>query len=72
MQWYPIQPYTGNGGNPIQVDTTGDNSVFLENILYSHDYMFSNLNPQPRINAYNFAINNRCYNPANIETFYDP
>lgn len=26
----------------------------------------------PRINAYNFAINNRPYNPTNAQTFYDP
>lgn len=58
MQWYPIQPYLGNGGNPIAPDPqSGDNSVFIENIYYSTDNMFSNLNPQPRINAYNFAIN---------------
>ena len=26
----------------------------------------------PRINAYNFAINDRCYNIFNTHTLYDP
>ena len=26
----------------------------------------------PRINPYNFAINDRCYNPLNGYTLYDP
>lgn len=29
-------------------------------------------NAVPRINAYNFAINDRCYDPTNTRTFYDP
>jgi hypothetical protein len=33
--------------------------------------MFSNLMPSPRINAYNFAINDRCYDPTNNSFFYD-
>lgn len=32
--------------------------------------MFNKVNPNPRINAYNFAINDRCYNIANKQTFY--
>lgn len=28
--------------------------------------------PLPRINAYNFAINGRLYDPTNKNTFYDP
>lgn len=27
--------------------------------------------PLPRINPYNFAINGRCYDPTNRNTFYD-
>ncbi len=34
--------------------------------------MFSNLTPLPRINQYNFAINERCYDISNINSFYDP
>ncbi len=26
----------------------------------------------PRINIYNFALNNRIYDPTNKNTFYDP
>lgn len=38
----------------------------------SNNYMF-NLNiPMPRINKLNFAINGRCYNTANNQTYYDP
>jgi hypothetical protein len=29
-------------------------------------------NSLPRINSYNFAINDRCYDPNNSQTFYDP
>ena len=29
MDYFPSQPLSGNGGNPIQLDSTGDNSVFL-------------------------------------------
>lgn len=32
--------------------------------------MFSK-NSVPRINSYNFAINERAYNPTNTQTFYD-
>lgn len=32
--------------------------------------MFNKVNPMPRINAYNFAINDRCYNHANKNTMY--
>ena len=34
--------------------------------------MFSKATPMPKINAYNFAINDRCYNPLNTHTLYDP
>jgi len=34
--------------------------------------MFNKVNPWPRINAYNFAINERCYDVTNKHTFYDP
>jgi hypothetical protein len=34
--------------------------------------MFSSNSPMPRINAYNFAINDRCYNVYNTHTLYDP
>lgn len=33
--------------------------------------MFSK-SPLPRINAYNFAVNERPYNVTNKNTFYDP
>lgn len=33
--------------------------------------MFNKVNPWPRINAYNFAINDRCYDITNTQTFYD-
>lgn len=33
--------------------------------------MFNKVNPWPRINAYNFAINERCYDITNRKTFYD-
>lgn len=38
----------------------------------SNGYLFSSLAPNPRINAFNFAINDRCYNVYNTHSFYDP
>lgn len=32
--------------------------------------MFVTNIPQPRINGYNFAVNSRCYNPANTQPLY--
>ena len=57
MDYFPPQPYTGNGGCPVAENPFGDNSTFVENVLFSNGYMFSNLTAAPRINAYNFAIN---------------
>lgn len=34
--------------------------------------MFEKQTPIPRINIYNFAINQRCYNVYNTHTLYDP
>lgn len=48
-----------------------DNSTFVENIYWSGNYMFSKA-ALPRINTYNFAINERPYNITNNNTFYDP
>lgn len=62
---------SGNGGNPIEVDMYGSNGIYLEQINLSNGYLFSNLSPAHRINAYNFAINDRCYNIYNTHTFYD-
>lgn len=33
--------------------------------------MFDVSNPLPRINAYNFALNDRCYDPTNKSTYYN-
>jgi hypothetical protein len=32
--------------------------------------MFNKVNPWPRINAFNFAINERCYDVSNQRTMY--
>lgn len=48
-----------------------DNSNFVENLYWSNDYMFAKT-PLPRINQYNFAINDRIYNVNNKNTYYDP
>jgi hypothetical protein len=34
--------------------------------------MFENKVPHPRINAFNFAINDRPYDVLNTHTLYDP
>lgn len=33
--------------------------------------MFNKVNPWPRINAYNFAINDRCYDIRRQDPLYD-
>lgn len=33
--------------------------------------MFNKVNPWPRINTYNFAINDRCYDITNQRPLYD-
>lgn len=63
---------TGNAGNPQTIDTTGDCWSFYEQILLSSNYMFNTNIPTPKINMKNFAINGRCYNPKNTNTFWDP
>ena len=39
--------------------------------MWLSNYMFSKTT-LPRMNAYNFAINSRPYDPTNTSTFYDP
>jgi hypothetical protein len=70
--YYPPQPLVGNAGNPQVIDTTGDNSVFMESLLTSNNYMFTTNIPQPRINNYNFAVNERCYDPYNTKSYKPP
>jgi len=71
-EFYPPQPVLGNAGCPEIVDNTGDNSEFMELLLLSNNFLFNTNTPQPKINQYNFAINGRCYNPANNNPMYDP
>lgn len=66
--YFPAQPILGNGGNPVLVDSSGDNSQFLMRLLTAYNYKFTTQIPQPRINAFNFAINARCYDPTNTNT----
>ena len=70
--YYPPQPLVGNAGNPQLIDTTGDNSTFMEQILMSNNYFFSTNIPQPRINSFNFAVNSRCFDPTNIKPYKNP
>ncbi len=72
MQYYPPQPIMGNAGNPIAIDITGDNSNFLDQIYWSKNYNFQSSVPIPRINPFNFSVNQRCYDVTNSATFYDP
>ncbi len=50
-------PIIGNGGNPCLTENYDDNSNFIEQIFWSNNFMFNKVNPFPRINSYNFAIN---------------
>ena len=38
----------------------------------ANGYTFSNNLPMPRINCFNFAVNQRCYDVYNVNTLYDP
>lgn len=69
-EFFPPQPIVGNAGNPEILDSTGDNSLFYLQILKSLDYLFNTNYPHPKINRWNFAINNRCYNPYNTGPLY--
>lgn len=68
--YFPPQPIVGNAGNPFYLDSTGDNTDFLELLLLANDYKFATNTPHPRINSHNFAINARCYDPSNTKTLY--
>jgi len=72
MEYFPSQALSGNGGNPIAIDNTGDNGIFLEQMNMANGFAFCKTVPMPKINAYNFAINDRCYNILNTHTLYDP
>lgn len=37
----------------------------------ANNYMFVTNVPQPRINSYNFAINSRCYDPSQTNSYLD-
>lgn len=42
-------------------------------LLLSNNYLFSTNIPQPKINKYNFSLNKRIYNPANVtHPLYNP
>lgn len=63
VDYWPFQPYRGNGGNPCSNEMNNNNSKFIENIYFANNHMFSQSSPLPRINIYNFALNERPYNP---------
>lgn len=71
MEYYPTQPLTGNGGNPMDYDAMGSNGIFLEQINLSNGYFFSNMSPMHKINCFNFALNERPYNIFNTHPMYD-
>lgn len=70
--FFPSQPLQGNAGNPTMIDNQPDNTIFLKQLYWSNNYMFNMNIPMPRINKTNFAINRRCYDPSNTQTYYDP
>lgn len=69
VDYWPPQPWKGNGGNVTSNNQDDDNSVYVENIYWSGNYMF-NKSPLPRINPYNFSLNDRVYNVLNVNTMY--
>jgi len=70
--WYPLQPITGNAGNPEALDTTGDNWNFYELLLLSNNFLFTTNQPYPKITPRNFAINGRLYDTSDQRSFYAP
>lgn len=71
VDYWPPQPFKGNGGNPMSNNINDDNSIFIENLYWANNYVF-NKNSLPRLNIYNFAMNERCYDPSVVGTYYDP
>lgn len=57
IDYWPPNAHKGNAGNVVSNNLEDDNAVFLENIYFAMNCMFSATNPQPRINAYNFSLN---------------
>jgi len=53
------------------IDTSGDNQEFLQYLLMTYNYKFVTNVPQPRINAFNFAVNGRIYDPSVRGSMYD-
>lgn len=70
--WYPLQPIIGNGGNPEDVGTSGDNWDFYETLLLNNNFLFNTNVPCPRINQFNFAINGRIYDTSRKEPLLPP
>lgn len=54
------------------LDNTGDNSDFMQLLLMSNNYLFTTNIPQPKINPYNFSLNERIYDPSKTTSLYDP
>jgi hypothetical protein len=52
--------------------TSGDNWNFYETLLLSNNFLFSTNSPTPKINTKNFAINSRCYDINNVNTYLNP
>ena len=40
MEYYPSQPISGNGGNPVSIDNFGNNSIYLDQLYMSNGYQF--------------------------------
>lgn len=66
--WYPLQPIVGNGGNPEDMGTSGDNWNYYELLLLNNNFMFNTNTPYPRINPKNFAVNGRIYDTSKTST----
>lgn len=71
-KWYPPQPIIGNAGNPEMLDSTGNVQPFLEMAYRSGDQLFNNRMPMGIINAFNFSINSRIFDPSNTLTLLPP
>jgi len=72
-EYYPPLPITGHAGCPggytsYTNDVDLNNSEFLIN-LYKTFGKFHDVSSTCSVNAINFAVNERAYNPTNVAAF---
>lgn len=67
---FPEDPLYGHGGIPFGFGhPDGDNKAFFEELLKTFGRLY-NLSSTGIINPFNFAVNDRAYNPEKLGSVY--